>query len=301
MIYLPLKYLPDQTVVMETDIGCDVDDVGALAMLLDGAKKYGYRMGGVSLNRAAPRIVEGTKALLYARGFGDVPVATSIPTQESESSYLDAMAKYLPADADLSAPSAPEFYRELFASAADGSVTIVSTGFLQNLQAVWRENEALFERKVRACVIMGGSFLFKPDYREYNFNWEGHLAAASDFVEHYPGTVIYSGWEAGAAVWTDVSPKKDSRDPVPDAYGAFGSVPGNVPYGRESWDPVTADFAIHGECDRWRLSPNVRVWLEDGMTRFRECPDGPAAFMILAKEPEAVSRWISDAIMASVP
>ncbi len=300
MIYIPLKYLTNQTVVLETDIGGDVDDVGALVLLLDGAKKYGYKMGGVSLNRYAPEIVKGVRALLASRGFENLPIATAVNAPASVSSYLHAMAKHLPEEANLQTKSAMEFYEELFSKAEDGSVTIVSVGFLQNLDAVWRRNPALFEKKVRALVIMGGSFLYKPEYQEYNFNAEGHLSEATDFVGNFPGQVIYAGWETGAEVWTDVSPAKDASDPVVDAYFAFGNRPGCFPYRRESWDPVTADFAVIGEGEHYRLSPNVKVWLEDGRTCFAEDPAGKAAFVILNRSGEKVAEHINGILLDNI-
>ena len=300
MIYIPLQYLPDQTVVLETDLGGDVDDVGALALLLDGSKRYGYRMGGVSLNRIGPRIPDAVRALLCARGFNELPIAHTVPGVEFESPYVAEMAKLLPEGARRETVPVQEFYRKLFAQAEDRSVTIVSVGFLQNLDIVWREDPALFEKKVRSVLIMGGSFLYKPEYKEYNFTCEGHLRETSDFVENYPGQVIYIGWEAGGHVWTDVSPKKDISDPVVAAYEAFGRQEGCFPYRRQSWDPVTADFAIHGENGFYRLSPNVRVWLEEGMTRFAECPEGNAAFVILNQSEETVSGHISEAILETI-
>jgi len=300
MIYRPLKYMPSQTVILETDIGGDVDDVGALTMLLDGAKKYGYRMGGISLNRIAPHIVEGVRALLCKHGFENLPIATAVSGPESSSSYLDAMAAYLPENADLHTVSAFDFYKELFEKAEDASITIVSVGFLQNLDKVWRRDPGLFEKKVRAVIVMGGSFLCDPDYREYNFTGENHSEETADFIKEFPGQAIYVGWEAGDKVWTDVSSKKDVPDPVIAAYGAFGSRPGLFPYKRESWDPVTADFAIHGEGVYYRLSSNMQIWLMDGKTQIKESPTGKAAFVILNRPEEELSERISKAILDTV-
>lgn len=300
MIYMPLKYFPKQTVVLETDIGSDVDDVGALALLLDGARKYGYRIGGISLNRKAPGIVEAVRAMLCTRGFGDVAIASPVSAPDFKSSYLSSMAAYLPDGANLDTIPAVDFYRSLFRDAPDASVTIVSIGFLQNLDAAWRAMPELFERKVRAAVIMGGGFLNDPERPEYNFNGEGHVRETEDFVNNYRGQVIYAGWETGAHVWTDVTPGKDRRDPVIDAYRAFGSQPGYIPYRRQSWDPVTVDFAVNGEGANYRISPSVRVWMENGLTRFRETPDGTAAFVILNRTEEELSGYISRAVLATV-
>ena len=300
MLYMPLKFLPSQTVVLETDIGGDVDDVGALTMLVDGARKYGYKMGGISLNRNTPNIVEGVRALLCMRGFADVPIASPVAAPESTHIYMNEMAKYLTEEADLTTIPAVEFYKRLFDGAEDGGVTIVSIGFLQNVQAAWRSMPELFEKKVRSVVVMGGSFLYEPNYKEYNFTWEGHLDVTTDFVGNYPGQVIYCGFECGQVVWTDVSPKKEVKDPVIDAYRAFGSRPGLFPYRRESFDPMTVDFAIHGEGAAYRLSPTVKVWLEDGMTRYRETPDGNAAFIIMNDTEEALGERISRAILDSI-
>ena len=49
-----------------------------------------------------------------------------------------------------------DLYREVLRSQPDGSVTIVSVGFLNNLDVLLREERELVAEKVRQLVVMGG-------------------------------------------------------------------------------------------------------------------------------------------------
>ena len=64
----PLLSRAGETVILETDICGDVDDVAALSLLCGEAKKHpeAFRLGGVSCNVATPVVAPAVKTVLAA-------------------------------------------------------------------------------------------------------------------------------------------------------------------------------------------------------------------------------------------
>ena len=305
MFYTPLKYTPEHSVILETDICADVDDVGALALLLAESRRYGFKIAGISVNCTVPESAAAVAEILRSRGFGDIPVGLSPLQQKHSSSYLSEVAALLPEEerSRLSPLSSEELYKKVLEAVPDHSLTIISIGFLQVFDKVWRADSELFERKVAKVVIMGGSFLYKPGYREFNIVG-AYQENSEDFVNNYPGRIIFIGFELGCDIYTDLSPAADKKDdPVVTAYRAHSAAFNNgVPhYSRKSWDPITVDFAIHGEGARYRLSPSVDLQSINGAFHFRENAAANRAFVIPVQDNDTIGKYISRQILADLP
>ena len=152
-------------------------------------------------------------------------------------------------------------------------------------------------------MIMGGSFLYKPGYREFNIV-RLYQPKAEAFVNNYPGRIIFIGFELGCDIYTDLSPKADNlRDPVIAAYRAYSAAGNNgVPnYRRCSWDPITVDFSVHGEGARYRLSPSVDLKVINGVFHFQENSTANRAFVIPVQDNDTIGQYISRQILADCP
>ena len=303
MIYHPLCFSPGKSVLLETDICGDVDDVGALALLLAESRRYGFGIAGININCTVPESAAAVTAILRSRGFPDLPLGMAAPQQELASVYLAECAALLPSEAraELSSKSSERLYQDVLATVPDHSLNIISIGFLQTLDQAWRANPELFARKVDTVLVMGGSFLYKPGYREFNIV-KSHQANAEDFVNHYPGPIVFVGFELGCDIYTDLSPKADKlSDPVVAAYRAYSMKATGAPTcRRNSWDPVTIDFAVHGEGARYRLSPSIDLKVDDGVFHFHEDPAANRAFVIPNQSNEALGEYLSRQILAEI-
>ena len=304
MLYHPLRFSPDHSVLLETDICGDVDDVGALALLLAETRHFGFGLAGININCPTPDSAAAVTAILRSRGFSGIPVGRAEPQKDLGSNYLSAVATLLP-DTEPPTTTMPseQLYRQILESVPDHSLTIISIGFLQTLDQAWRTTPELFERKVASVIIMGGSFLYQPGYREFNLV-RVHQSKAEDFINHYPGTLFFVGFELGCDIYTDLSPEAENlTDPVVAAYRAYSAkTNGGVPnYRRCSWDPITVDFAVHGEGARYRLSPNIELEVIDGVCRFRENPAANRAFVIPTQDNDTIGQYLSRQILADIP
>lgn len=304
MFYQPLKFNPQKSVILETDFCADVDDVGALSLLLAGARQYGFGVSGVSVNCVRPESAAAVSAVLASRGMPQVPLGLAKQFGPDESPYLALLARRLSPEASGSlAPLADdEFYRRILEDADDQSLVVISIGFFNVLDRIWRLLPELFERKVETVIAMAGSFYFRPGYHEFNVA-HAYPEEATDFINHYPGRLIFSGFEIGWDTITDLAPKAGDADSVTEAYQAYNAAgQGTTPsWKRQSWDPLTVDFAIHGEGARYRLAPNSAIRLVEGVMEFCENPAANRSFVIQNQDSQTLGQYISEAVLKSIP
>ena len=128
-------------IIYETDMCLDVDDVGALAVLHAMANKNEVELLAVCYNEVHPHGASAIDAVNTWYGRGDIPVGVykgSLPDPDY-SPYLEPLSLF-PNDLDnASAPGALEVYQKVLSGQPDGSVTIISVGFLNNLGELLRE------------------------------------------------------------------------------------------------------------------------------------------------------------------
>ena len=124
------------SIILDTDIGTDVDDAGALALLHALASRREARILAVmSCNRnrwSAPAI----DVINTYYGRPDIPVGASRTGPDEEMWYHDAVPT-LPHRLATSgdAPDAVSLYRQILADQPDDSVIIVAVGWLTNMAA----------------------------------------------------------------------------------------------------------------------------------------------------------------------
>lgn len=139
-------------------------------------------------------------------------------------------------------------YRKTLSEAADGSVTIASIGFFNNLAGLLNSSgdsyseltgSELVERKVAELVVMGGGY---PSGHEFNF-WAYDPSATAQVINSWKGPVVFSGVELGGNVSTGgrLLAQGPTNDPVRAAYFYY-----TYNTTRFSWDPLTVLYAIDG-------------------------------------------------------
>ena len=291
----PLAARTGGTVVLETDFCGDVDDVAALALLCAESRRHAgsFRIGGVSCNVGSPFTAPAVKAVLAAFGLQDVPVGVTDdppPPSGNESSYLAALAASWRGAHPATACTAREFYRRVFVEAADGSVDVISIGFFNTLDEVLAEDPALFRRKVRAVWAMAGGFARCAGYAETNVRERPE--ASRRFLDAWDGPIVFVGFESGEKVITDLSglPPECAAHPLVEAFRRYCG----PSMKRPSWDPVTVDFAVHGENECYELGEPGRVRVApDLSTPFAPDPAGNARVLRLRAPEERVSARIT--------
>ncbi len=143
---------PTEQVIIDTDIGDDVDDAFALALALSNPH---LQILGVTTawgdTDLRARLVE---RLLKQTGHADIPVAAGPKTQHGTPFTQAAWAEAFPEPAD-GWPHAVDFILDQIRR-NPGQITLISLAPLSNVGALIQKDPAAF-RKLKRVVMMGGS------------------------------------------------------------------------------------------------------------------------------------------------
>ena len=293
-------------VMFDTDIGPDVDDAGAVAVLHGLADKGEIRLIGMACCTSNEYGAPCLDALNTYFRRPDLAVGTTRRQGFlAESKYARGVSERFPHDlrSGRNAPSALEVYRKVLAGQRDRSVVVIATGPLNNLGELLvsgpdslspLSGPELIRKKVRLLSVMGGRY---PEGKEWNF--EQDPAAAASVARDWPTPVIYSGYEIGAAIKTGarLQAEAPTTSPVRVAYELYVG-PGKD---RESWDQTAVLAAIRGVSSHWTSSGPGRVSVDPktGASRWTAHPEGPHSYLVTRDSAEVVKKAIEDLMVRS--
>jgi purine nucleosidase len=139
-----------QLVIIDTDIGDDIDDAFAVALALQSSE---LKILGITTaygdTELRARLVD---RYLAAVGRTDIPVAAGVPTPHQN---VFTQAKYAQREPDRKHGDGVEFLLDQI-RAHPGEVTLIGIGPLFNVGAAIERDPATF-KKLKRVVIMGGS------------------------------------------------------------------------------------------------------------------------------------------------
>lgn len=292
-------------VIFDTDMDSDCDDVGALAMLHALADLGEARILATmssSQNPDTPRCID---AINTWYGRPDLPIgAPKGKGAGRNSKYAAAVAQAFPHDL-TAAGDAAKMYRELLVGEPDGSVVIVTVGYLTNLADLLRlpDGPDLVRRKVRLWVCMGGNFIGKPahdDVKLTNNNFTVEKEGAHAAVWNWPGPILFVGREIGSVpsglkAGARLTELPDPH-PVKLAYRLYF---GGEPKDRHVADQTAVLFAVRGLHDAWDAETRGYMDLRKDMTfDWRYDRDGGQGYLL--KRPgtdRRIEREIEDLMM----
>ncbi len=244
-------------VILDTGIGAGVDDLGALAVLHALADAGEAEVLAVMVSAGGDAAAgAAVDAINTYYGRPDLPIGVVAgPAPSEPPRYTAELAAGFPNDL-VDAPAAVDLYRQVLSGQPDGSVTIVSVGFLTNLADLLASpgddtspstGVRLVESKVARLVAMGGAYpestalLDSPE-----FNFARDAPAAQSVVDDWPTPMVFSGFEVGNSVLTGAVLQTDTpvQDPVREGYRLWG-VDGN----QGSFDLTAVLAAIRGTAD----------------------------------------------------
>jgi inosine-uridine nucleoside N-ribohydrolase len=306
-----------QRIIFDTDMGNDVDDAVALALLHACESRGEARILAVTItkdNRWATAFVDLFDTF-YGRPGIPIGIVRNGVTPE-DGNYTRVIAeRRRPGGAplyprtlapDSEAPDAQSVLRRTLAAQPDGSVVIVQTGFSTNLARLLDSpadaasplpGRELARAKVRLLVVMAGRFAD----RQLEYNIEKDIPAARKLFVEWPTPIVVSPFELGAATTypaarIDRDFRYDQNHPLPDAYRTYQK----MPYDEPLWDPTAALYAVWPDAGYFDLSPEGRVSVDDkGVTTFSA---GGGRQRILSAGPEQRARIVETvAALASEP
>jgi inosine-uridine nucleoside N-ribohydrolase len=285
--------------IMETDIGNDIDDALAMDMLYKYVDAGKIDLLAVNINKEGIFPAEYVDILNTWYGYPDIPIGVvhngadcsenpTDYTQTVDTMTVDgrpAFKRSLIGKYDT-LPDAVALYRKILSQQPDKSVTIVSVGFSTNLVRLMDSQPDsisqlsgmdLISGKVSRLVMMAGDFT-RPDAREYNVIKD--IPAAKKLFSDWPTPLVTSPFDVGSAIrYPATSIENDftwtKLHPVVEAYKAYME----MPYDRQTWDPTAVLYAVEG--DGWfTVSPAGRIDVTDeGNTHFTADPEGTRRYL----------------------
>jgi inosine-uridine nucleoside N-ribohydrolase len=293
------------SIIFDTDIGTDVDDAGALAILHVMADRGEARiLATVSANRnrwCGPAL----DAINTYYGRGDLPIGCSRTGPDPELWYHERLGEFPHDLADSNeSPPAVDLYRKILAAQPDDSVAIVVVGWLTNMAELLDSRpdqysslggRELVEAKVRELVAMGGTWPNSPkDEGEYNFSMDP--AAARKVIRDWPGPILFTGLGKDVMTGRRLVREGPKDNPVPAFYRSFFEA--NKVSERPSWDLIAVLHAVRGVSDYFTVvSGGKCVSLEDGVNRWIEGASSNHAYLDYRIPPQDLAAVLEDLLL----
>ena len=279
--------------IIDTDLGFDVDDVGALSVAHALADKGHADILAIVCNTGNDACIVGADIvnMYYGRNvtLGAFKGKFGSYTDNGQASHYvnDLRGKFPHAvNGRNDVPAALDVYKNVLNEAKDSSVTIASIGELTNLQDLLRDDLDLVRRKVKRVVYMDGNFNFGCADGAYGPNDEC-WKSAQYVVANMPSPQVeqifqlhgdnHNGWWVG----NNAKCGMDDKNPVKVAYqdmcrNAWQGACDN--FGRDSWDPNSVYVAIMGaqgggECAIGSGRACAYSVSDDGKTEYRDYND----------------------------
>ena len=290
-----------EKIILDTDIGPDCDDTGAMALLHELANNKEAEILAVTHCTSNPFGSGCVDAINRWYGRGDIPIGTleceGFLNEDEHKKYNKYIAENYPNryPQGEGVPSAVKVLRETLIRQEDGSVVVVAIGPLPNMLNLLESKPddisplygyELVKRKVKRLVVMGGG-LNNPEY-----NFIMHPQSTVKVCANWPTEIWFSTFEAGADIMTGVNwGHMPEEHPVRKSYALY------APDGRMSWDLTAVWAAVMGVEPYYELSePGIMVGLQDGANNWVADAKGQHRYMILKASEEQVGKDF-DAIM----
>lgn len=299
-------------IILDTDIGPDYDDVGAVAVLHALADSGYAEPLAVIASNANEYVVPTIEILNIYFGRPDLPIgspkAPDAPNEKAVQGWPELLVEKYPHTMKSfnEAPDAIATYRKILASQPDTSVTVVTVGFLTNLAQLLDskaddysplEGKELVEKKVKKLVSMAGLF---PEGREYNVFIDS--VASEKVFNNWPTEIIFSGFEIGKKVITgfELINNSEINTPVKDAYAKAMPHWKSDSLGRMSWDQTAVLVAIRGHQPYYTLQRGKFI-TKGGNNGWENDPTGKHAYLVEQMPVEEVTDIIEKLMMHTKP
>jgi inosine-uridine nucleoside N-ribohydrolase len=263
--------------IFDTDMGNDVDDLMALAMIHNLQKRGACELLAVTLTKDHPQAAAFVDAVNTFYGRPDIPVGVVRNGAAREAGKFNLLAEArdekgawrYPHDLNdgSEAKEATALIRETLKARPDHSVVIVQVGFFTNLARLLDQpaDVELLRRKVKLLCLMAGAFqTVEGDNRHLEYNVKLDVPAAQKLAKLWPSPVVWSGYEIGmAAKFPHQVIERDfsylEHHPLPEAYKLYQP----PPHDRPTWDPTAVLYALLPDRGYFNLSPPGQVVVED--------------------------------------
>lgn len=293
-------------ILLDTDLGADCDDAGALALLHRLADEKLCEILAVTHCTSEKSGAVAVKAIndWYNRGdisVGQYDVKAFMEGERYTRYTCEIMDKYLENHSVPKFENAVRVMRKALASNND--VVIVVIGMLNNIAELLKSEAddisplngvELVKKSVSSMYVMGGNFE-DLSYEEYNIVQD--IESAQCVSKNFPVPIVYSGFELGTNVLAgDNLEHQVEENPVRMAYSEWNKVVcGKEEFRRSSWDPITVYCAVMQKTPLYVKSGAKNITFDDeGKTLVTD--GGKDCYLIAKKSNEEVQEVLNQLI-----
>lgn len=302
------------SLIFDTDIGPDYDDVGAITLLHALADSGKVNILATIASNRHPLIASVLDVMNTYFGRPNLPIgvvrgrAVNLPAPQRWDSLL--VTRY-PHNlrTNQQAEDATSLYRRLLATRPDGSVTIVTVGFMTNMANLLEskpdrysslDGSALVKKKVKQLVSMAAHFGKEMGtFRE--FNVEKDVLASNHTFDNWPTPIVFSGFEIGSRIFTGLPLVNSNfqRSPGKDVFARSIPLDKNDKNGRMSWDQTAVLVAIKGHEPYYSVVEGRICINADGSNTWDQ--SGKGHFYLVEKMPIEEVTTIINTLMLHQP
>jgi len=303
---------PPVSIIFDTDMGPDYDDIGAIALLhamADSGECTILATIASNQHRYIAAVLNTMNTYFKRPG---IPVgvvggnAVNITAHQKWDSLLVANYPHT-IQSNQQAEDATVLYRKILAAAPDKSVTIVTVGFLTNMANLLqsgpdkfspKSGKALIKQKVKLLVSMAGRFDNEMGkFKEFNVVRDA--AASVTAFSNWPAPIILSGFEIGVKIFTGlpiINNPSIQHSPVKDVFAVSIPLDPNDKNGRMSWDETAVLVAVRGYEKYFDVVKGKIICHADGSNGWD--PKGNRDYYLVQKMPvPEMEKVLNDLIM----
>lgn len=298
------------SIIFDTDIAPDYDDVGAMALLHAfedmGEAKILATISSNAFETTAPTL--GVLNTYFNRP--GIPIGITkkeLPNKDCSQQWAQAIIAKYPHElkSNDEAEDAIKLYRRILSSQQDKSVTIVSVGFFTNLAGILNskpdeysklDGMSLVRKKVKHLVSMAAR-IDKDGKSGYEFNVMIDAAASQKVFKDWPTPMTVSGFEIGEKILTGIRLINNDaiqNSPVKDAFEIALTKDKNTK-GRNSWDETAVLVAVRG-LKPWFGSRKLNFKIEDDGKNVI-IPGDKLTYLTFKQTPQEIGKVIEDLMM----
>lgn len=197
----------------------------------------------------------------------------------------------------------PLVYRKILSSQPDTSVTIITVGFLTNLNNLLNSQpdsisplsgQDLVIKKVKKLVSMAGWF---PEGREFNILEDS--TASKNVCENWPGEIIFTGYEIGSKIHTGLKLIASSiqNSPVKDVFRISIPLAEEDKGGRMSWDETAILIGVYGTDGFFDKIRGKIIVNPDGSNIWINSTDGNHYYVTMKMDAKEIGEFIEARMM----
>lgn len=248
------------SIIFDTDIAPDYDDVGAMALLHAFADAGEAKiLATISCNAFE---TTGPTISLLNTYFGrpNIPIGITKhekPNMLCQQKWAEFIVDKYPhkLKSNVEAIEATKLYRQILAKQPDQSVTIITVGFFTNLADLLASQpdefsklsgKDLIKKKVKLLVSMAAGL--NKENRGHEFNVHIDTKALQKVFTEWNTPMLLSGFEIGEKIRTGIRLINNAsiqNSPVKDAFQVALTKDNNT-IGRNSWDQTAVLVAVKG-------------------------------------------------------